>query len=140
MSSSLRGPQGRLTGREPERATSPSNSAGFAGRSCDRAKRQAQPTGPYVLHLERVCQLIERGNPLTVEFNPCSDLPVVSAGILRRIGAHILDGGEVQLISLNGTSTLLVGLTLANYGQLWRCWAGEPNEQRRRAARWRARA
>lgn len=141
MSSSLRGPQGpwQPTGREPDRATSPSNSAGFAGRSCDRAKRQAQPTGPYVLHLERVVQLIDRGNTLTVELHPCSDLPNVTGGLIRRIGAHILDGGEVMLIALNGMSTLQLGLTLANYKQIWRCWVGNPTERQRRELRWQTR-
>ena len=95
--------------------------------------------GPYVLHLERVVQLIDRGNTLNIEFNPCSDLPQVTTGMIRGIGAHILDGGEVMLLTIAGDATFKLGLTLANYKQIWRCWVGNPTERQRRSLRWQTR-
>lgn len=94
-------------------------------------------TGAYVLHLERVCQLIERGNTLTVEINPVSDVAAAMDRPVIRATIDIHEGGDVSLgrPGHNG-DRLFLGLTLANYKRVWRCWAGEPTEAQRRAMRW----
>lgn len=97
--------------------------------------------GPFVMHLNRVCQLIDKGQTFTVEFHPVFN----SAGDLRGkimggMGLHIMDGGDVALQLMDGTS-IMVGLTLANYEKVWRCWQnGMPCDGQRRGKIWRQRA
>lgn len=96
--------------------------------------QQHRDDGPFVMHLERVCRLIEMGQRFTVEFNPCSD---VGGGITSGIRLSIRDGGEVCMQSLNGAGFMLFNLNLANYKRVWRCWQnGVPTEAQRRAVRW----
>lgn len=92
----------------------------------------------YILHLERVCQLIASGHLVTVEFNPNSDLPPEIAGrIMTRAGIHILDGGEIAIVNPNSDTSMFLNLSLANYKKLWRCWCGFPSDSHRRAMKWR---
>ena len=93
---------------------------------------QRGASGPYVLHLERVCQLIDRGTPVTVELHPNSD----AIGLLPRVLIDIHEGGDVSLHRIGSGDRLFLGLTLANYKRQWRCWVGEPTEAQRRAMRW----
>lgn len=90
---------------------------------------------PFVMHLERVCRLIEMGQTFSVEFNPCGDVAIDR--VVRDVGLRIRDGGEVAMKTLNGAEVLAFGLTLANYKRLWRCWQnGTPTEGQRKAVAW----
>lgn len=96
---------------------------------------------PFIMHLERVCELIERGQTFTVEFHPIFNASGRFRGkVIGRLGLHIMDGGGIALQLMDGT-TVMVGLTLANYGSLWRCWQnGTPGDELRRKAEWRVRS
>lgn len=96
---------------------------------------------PFVMHLDRVVQLIEKGQTFTVEFHPVFNASGQFRGkIIGRLGLHIMDGGDVAIQLMDGTS-IMVGLTLANYGSLWRCWqCGTPYENQRKRTVWRVRA
>jgi len=105
------------------------------------AARYPQGNSPFVMHLDRVCQLIEKGQTFTVEFHPVFNACGEFRGkIIGRLGLHIMDGGDVALQLMDGTS-IMVGLTLANYGSLWRCWQnGTPYGNQRKSTAWRVRA
>ena len=94
---------------------------------------------PYILHLERLCQLIERGQRFVVELHPCADLlPEYQGGLLKRVGLAILAGGDVAVDLMDGQSRLFLGLTLANYKTRWRVWiGGVPADAMRRTTPWR---
>lgn len=98
--------------------------------------------GPFVMHLERLCQLIAMGQTFTVEFHPVSDLPLSLRGkVVKRLGLHILDGGDVAIQLLDDSTSIMVGLSLANYKALWRVWqAGTPSDALRRGTPWRGRS
>ena len=91
--------------------------------------------GPFVMHLERVCRLIELGARFAaVEFNPNSD---ADGRMIGNVGLRITDGGGVSLVMIDGSSVGAFGMTLANYKKLWRCWQnGTPTEAQRGAMRW----
>ena len=97
---------------------------------------QRRPDGPYVLHLERVCQLVDRGTAVTLELNPASDAAMTTDGILPRVLIDIHEGGDVSLHRLGSGDRVFLGLTLANYKRRWRCWVGIPSEAQRRAMKW----
>lgn len=93
--------------------------------------------GPFVMHLERVCRLIEMGQRFTVEINPCSDVGNAAPNVIRELRLMIHAGGEVSMHTLDGSTVLRFDLTLANYKKVWRCWQnGTPTEAQRRAAPW----
>ena len=100
---------------------------------------QRSANSPFVMHLERVCRLINMGQTFTVEFHPHADIPQkLQGGVVKKIGLHIRDGGEVTLVPIGGSAAMFLGLTLANYGKLWRCWQGEePSDAQRKATQWR---
>jgi len=105
------------------------------------AKYPARHGGPFVMHLDRVCQFIEKGQTFLVEFHPVFNSSGEFRGkIIGRLGLHIMDGGDVALQLMDG-STIMVGCTLANYGSLWRCWQnGTPYGNQRKNTAWRVRA
>lgn len=94
--------------------------------------------GPFMMHLERVCRLIEMGAEMTIEFNPSSDLPAMLGGIMEHVRLKIHEDGAVSLHADHNTvGYSLTGLTLASYNRLWRCWQnGAPSEARQRAVKW----
>lgn len=93
---------------------------------------------PFVMHLERVCRLIDMGAQFgAIEFNPNSDLGDVRNTLVKEIGLAIRDGGSVSLIASNGMPVSALGLRLGNYKRVWRIWQnGIPSEAQRRAVRW----
>lgn len=92
---------------------------------------------PFVMHLERVCRLIEMGQRFTIEFNPCSNVGKLRGRLIKDMGLHIESGGDIALVTTDGISTAGFGLTLANYKSVWRCWQnGEPDEAMRRGLKW----
>ena len=97
---------------------------------------------PFVMHLERLCQLIEMGQTFTIEFHPAGDLPGGLRGkIVKKLGLHIMDGGEVAIQMLDASTSIMVGLSLANYKGLWRAWQnGVPCDAQRRGTPWRGRS
>ena len=87
-----------------------------------------------MMHLEKVCRLIEMGQRFVVEFNPCSD---IGGKVWTGMKLTIQDGGNVCMVAPNGAGFMLFNLNLANYKRLWRCWQnGVPGEGQRRATRW----
>lgn len=106
-----------------------------------RGSRRGGDDGPFVMHLERLCDLISRGATFTVEFHPVSDLPQTLRGkIVKRLGLHILDGGDVAIQLLDASTSIMVGLSLANYKKLWRVWQnGTPSDAQRRGTPWKGR-
>lgn len=102
-------------------------------------ERDKLPKGPFIMHLERVCRLIEMGQTFTVEFHPI----LTGAGdlrgkVIKRLGLHIMDGGDVAIQLLDAQTSIMVGLTLANYKKTWRCWQnGIPSDPQRGATEWR---
>ena len=89
---------------------------------------------PFVMHLERVCRLIEMGQRFIVEFNPCSD---IGGDVKTGIRLTIRDGGEVCMQDATGAGFMLFDLSLANYKRVWRCWQnGVPTEAQRRSLKW----
>lgn len=99
--------------------------------------QQNRTEGPRVMYLDRVCRLLAEGQRFTVEFHPYSDLyGDMGSRVARNLGLHILDGGQVSILPMNGTAIFL-GASLANYGSLWRCWQGEPSEAQRRGTPWK---
>jgi len=93
---------------------------------------------PYVMRLERVCQLIELdGRFPAIEFNPCSDAGEIRNRLLTQIGLRIRENGVITLVLPGSLNITAFGLTLANYKKVWRCWQnGVPTEAQRRAVRW----
>lgn len=92
---------------------------------------------PFVMHLERVCRLIEMGQRFTVEFNPTSDVAAAGVTIVQDIRIRIREGGDILMEALNGMQTMDFRMTLANYKRLWRVWQnGMPTEAQRLALRW----
>ncbi len=90
---------------------------------------------PFVMHLERVCRLIEMGQRFTVEFNPSSDIEI--ARVIRDLELHVHDGGDISMRTLNGATLMAFDLSLGNYKRVWRCWQnGTPTEAQRRAVKW----
>ncbi len=100
---------------------------------------QRRPEGPYVAHLDKVCRLLEDGQRLTVEFHPYGDLPGdLRDKAIRGMELHIMDGGDVAFRMPGSSNRIFLGMTLGNYGRLWRVWiGGTPNDAQRRAMRWR---
>lgn len=96
---------------------------------------------PYVMPLHRVCQLIEKGELFTVEFHPVFNSCGEFRGkIIGRLGLHIMDGGAVAVQLLGGSTSMLLGLSLANYNSLWRVWrGGTPYLNQRKQTKWRVR-
>lgn len=99
---------------------------------------QRGDNGPFLMHLERVCRLIEKGAEFTIEFNPCSDIAPMLGRVMERVWLRIEEGGDVTVLARGGSEGYrLLGLTLANYKRLWRCWQnGTPTQAQARAARW----
>lgn len=92
---------------------------------------------PFVMHLERVCRLIEMGQRFTVEINPCSDAGRAAPNVVRDLEIYIHAGGAVSLMAAPGVPVMAFDLTLDNYKRVWRVWQnGAPTEAQRRAARW----
>lgn len=54
---------------------------------------QRGTNSPFVMHLERVCRLIEMGQRFTVEFNPTSDVAAAGVTIVQDIRIRIREGG-----------------------------------------------
>lgn len=93
---------------------------------------------PFVMHLERVCQLIDMGQTFIVEFNPNSDVAHGGMLIVRGVRLRIRDGGDITMESVDGSQKIDLGMSLANYKLLWRCWQnGEPQDVLRIATWWR---
>ena len=93
---------------------------------------------PFQMHLERVCRLIEMGASFTIEFNPFSDLPGLVGDVIQGVKLRIHEDGDVS-VHMQGTAIglKLLGLNLANYKKLWRCWQnGVPPLAQRRKTRW----
>lgn len=99
---------------------------------------QRDNTAPFLMRLERLCQLIEKGAEVTIEFNPCSDIPAMLGHTMDHVHLRIHEGGDVSVHAKNDTVSFnLLGLTLANYKRLWRCWQnGNPTEAQRRTTPW----
>lgn len=92
---------------------------------------------PFVMHLERVCRLIEMGQRFAVEINPCSDCGPAAPNVVRDLEIRIHAGGAVSLMTIHGAPVMMFNLTLANYRRIWRVWQnGTPTEAQRRAVRW----
>ena len=92
---------------------------------------------PFVMHLEKVCRLIEMGQRFTVEFNPNSDAAAGGMEVIRDVRLSILKGGEVCMQAPSGAGFALFDLTLATYKRVWRCWQnGLPGVVQRRETRW----
>ena len=90
---------------------------------------------PFVMHLERVCRLMELGQRFTVEFNPCCDVEI--ARVIGNLELHVHDGGDISVRTMNGAVLMAFNLTLGNYKKVWRCWQnGTPTEAQRRAVKW----
>ena len=94
--------------------------------------------GPFLMHLERVCRLIEKGAEFVIEFNPCSDLPALLGETMEHVRLRIEEGGDVTVLARGGSEGYrLLGLTLANYKRLWRCGQnGTPTTDQRRRRPW----
>lgn len=94
--------------------------------------------GPFLMHLERVCRLIEKGAEFVIEFNPCSDLPALLGEIMEHVKLRIHEDGAVSVrVGPKDIAFNLLGLTLANYKRLWRCWQnGTPTTAQRRRRPW----
>lgn len=89
---------------------------------------------PFVMHLERVCRLIDMGAAFVVEFHPNGDN---GEGMISGLKLRILEGGEVALMTMDGTQVTCFDLALANYKRVWRCWQnGIPTLEQRRTALW----
>ena len=101
--------------------------------------RSSHSGHPYILHLERLCQLIEMGQVFNVELHPHADMaPEFQGGLLKHVGLVILAGGDVAVEMMDGQSRLFLGLTLANYKRRWRVWTnGTPNITLRHNVAWR---
>ena len=99
---------------------------------------QRGDNGPFLMHLERVCRLIEKGAEFTIEFNPCSDIAPMLGRVMERVRLRIEEGGDVTVLARGGSEGYrLLGLTLANYKRLWRCWQnGMPTTAQRRRRPW----
>lgn len=93
---------------------------------------------PFVMHLERVCRLVDMGARFAViEFNPNSDLGKVRNKLLKEVGLRIREGGDVSMVMLDDSVVTGFGLRLGNYKRIWRIWQnGEPTEEQRRAVKW----
>ena len=93
---------------------------------------------PFVMHLERVCQLIDMGQTFIVEFNPNSEAASAGATMVRGVRLLIHEGGDITMESEDGSQRIDLGMTLANYRWFWRCWQnGEPQDVQCKATRWR---
>lgn len=99
---------------------------------------QRGDNGPFLMHLERVCRLIEKGAEFVIEFNPCSDIAPMLGRVMERVRLRIEEGGDVTVLARGGSEGYrLLGLTLANYKRLWRCWQnGTPTTAQRRSKPW----
>lgn len=92
---------------------------------------------PFVMHLERVCRLIEMGQKFTIEFNPCSDIVETMGNMIESAGISILTDGRVCIHRPSGYGAAVANLSLANYKRVWRCWQnGAPTDAQRRAVKW----
>ena len=109
---------------------------------------------PFVMHLERVCRLIEMGQKFTIEFNPCSDIVETMGNMIESAGISILTDGRVSTLHTeladlslldgrvcihrpSGYGAAVANLSLANYKRVWRCWQnGAPTDAQRRAVKW----
>ena len=85
-------------------------------------KESRQGSGmPFVMHLERVCRLIDMGARFgAIEFHPYSDLSRVRGTIVQNVVIRICDGGGVSITTPDGISISAFGLALSNYKRLWR--------------------
>ena len=93
---------------------------------------------PYVLHLDRVCQLMERGTPMNVELHRVRGLPATWAGeLMHAVRMRVLEGGEVQIEPDGRGVSLRLGIWLGDYGSVWRVWAGMPGDVQRIGTKWR---
>ena len=93
--------------------------------------------GAFMMRLERVCKFIEKGAEVTVEFHPCSDIVPMLGDTMEHVRLRIHEGGDVSVHGRNDVAFTLLGLTLANYNRLWRCWQnGKPTLPQRRGTRW----
>ena len=91
---------------------------------------------PFVLRLEQLVRLMEQGK-FVIEFNPCSDIGATVGTLIKDVGLRIERDGDVAMVTSDGQSVCTMGLTLANYKRIWRCWhKGVPNENMRRGLRW----
>lgn len=104
-----------------------------------RIKGPQRNDAPFVMHLERVCRIIDMGAKFgVVEFNPYSDLDKVKGATIKDVGLRILDGGDIAIVLSNESVVNAFGLKLSNYKSLWRCWQnGVPTDDQRRATQWR---
>ena len=101
------------------------------------ARGPQRADGPRIMYLDNVCRLLAEGQRFTIEFHPYSDLYGSMEGrMLKSMGLHILDGGQVAIIPPNGGASIFMGASLANYGSLWRCWQGTPTDAQRRGTPW----
>lgn len=92
---------------------------------------------PFVMHLERVCRLVEMGQKLMIEFNPCSDVVELMGSMIEGARISILSEGRVCIQRPSGCGAAVANLSLANYKKVWRCWQnGTPTEAQRRAVKW----
>lgn len=92
--------------------------------------------GPYVMHLEQVVRMMDRGADFLVELHPLSDVAEgVRGPLMRRMRIRITDGGGVQFQPMDGGSHVWPGMRLSDYKARWRCWAGDPGP-RRMGTRW----
>lgn len=104
-----------------------------------RGSRNGGKDGPFLMHLERLCRLISMGQTFTVEFHPVlTGTGELRGKVIRHLGLHIMDGGDVAIQLIDKSATIMVGLTLANYKRAWRVWQnGVPTDEQRRATEWR---
>lgn len=92
---------------------------------------------PFIMHLEKVCQLIEMEHPFTIEFNPCSDITDMVDGLIQGVRVHIHENGNLSIHLPNGIGISTLRLTLSNYKRVWRCWQnGIPTKAQRDKTRW----
>lgn len=96
------------------------------------------PGVPFVMHLERVCRLIDMGAHFgAIEFHPYSDLGDIRGTIVRNVALRICDGGGVSITTPDGISISAFGLALSNYKRLWRIWQnGIPTDAQRAMVKW----
>ena len=94
---------------------------------------------PFVMHLDRVARLMEMGTRFDIEINPNCDLaerferrPCMMLDMQLRV----LAGGGVEIM-VNSRTGYEMGLTLANYKRIWRCWQnGAPTAAQSAACKW----
>lgn len=143
MNTSLRGSrkgEGKDGSERPTKGRAEAPAHWLSGAETRHPTRSGEGTGrPFLMHLERLCRLISMGQTFTVEFHPAlTGTGELRGKVIRHLGLHIMDGGDVAIQLLDAETTIMVGLNLANYKRAWRVWQnGVPSDAQCRATEWR---